>query len=158
MSEKRYTLELGGDVEITPICDLKMTREQLLQHREAVDNLLAQAEANKPKAWDFGLVVIGSATECVIRGEAKEGWSCTRTPLDSAGPFINDRNTHVLGNLKTIVEQQGPIVVGFTPEQARTIKHLAPHCTGGLAVLCKRVRDALARYNRNKPEESHAKG
>ena len=150
MSEKRYEVQLPKDMLCSTPTMADMTEAEIDLLMGRLQAAKKKAEADTPKAWDFGIDNDDLGNPCLhIKGES--AWSFrmdpTRTRPDSR---IMDTDVHILGNLKEIVEQQGPIVVGLSVAEARAIEQ-AYRCSSSYPGIQGKVCDALARFERNKP-------
>ena len=118
MTDKKYDL----DIPQTLMCyfeshlpmgsanRIEATTEEIQLLKAECEKILAEAE--KPKAWDFGLSVGG------LRIHGWDTWSRGSNPMVSKSG-VKDSDVHILGNLKDIVENRGPIVVGMSVEDAK---------------------------------------
>jgi len=134
MTEKYYKIPA-----LKNLLDCEFPVEHIEKIKADCEQALAQAEAEKPKVWDFG--VWRHQKSIRICGNA--GWSCACDPLRVLGT-VDASDIRILGNLKEIVEQ-GEIVVGFSVGEAITLEgslnlHYAP-----------RFAAALARYEKGIP-------
>jgi len=149
MSEKRYEIPLSSynphQVAYTG-CAL-FTLEAIKKLKADCEQALAQAEAEKPKAWDFGI----AKGQTSVRIRSGDGWSMASKPT-TVHSAIDDDDMHVYGNLKEIVEQQGPIVVGMSVAHAQIIVSAwLGHSSRAFNDPAEHIRDALARYEENRP-------
>lgn len=157
MTEKQYEIPLPHHCprDAAYIGDARLTLEQITKLKADCERALAKAEAEKPTAWDFGLTRESSPALALKSRQVKnyyQGWVGGREGRDpwSSSPSAIEHGVHILGNLKEIVEKQGPIVVGMSVAYGMA---LCEHFKGASswAELMGNVRDALARYERETP-------
>ena len=114
---------------------------------ETCEKALAQAEADKPRRWDFG-IIRGQST---VRIRSITGWSSSSDPGRYKGIIVEDCHVHILGNLADIVTRQGPIVVGLPYDDARALTDCRDSLREDIASrLYDKLQAALARYEKEK--------
>jgi len=136
----KYNVELPHDVDTGWPQTISGTREQIEELRSACDNALAEGKKREVKRWDFGSIDDG-----LVHIYGSEGWSYANDPHHSSkGNYIS---THIrrLGNLKEIVECQGPIVVGMNSRTARLAVDYF-QCFSAHNTVASNLRAAVARY------------
>lgn len=150
MSEKLHIVNIAAtDINYS----LALTLGQINALIENCQAVKAQAEAEKPQAWDFG---IGCTGNLCVRGYREDddrtewgGGMEGKNPWSSCYGKAADTTVHIYGNLKKIIEEEGPIVVGTKPEyvpgEAVRLRQ------GGYGTMADNLEAALARYERNKP-------
>jgi len=150
MSENKHVLRVGPDkLSVLVSGQVTINDEGLDLLESQIAEIRKKAEAEKPKVWDFGIDEVG------IRMYGTQCWSGSCGP-DVPNRAVCDNDVHVLGNLKEIVEQQGQIVVGIDVDIASRLPALDSGITALIAgsgwyIVHGRIRDALARYEMNKP-------
>ena len=135
MTEQRYKLPIptrwvgkAAVVELNPtLKECAIIEAQCKAIREQ-----AEAEAEKPKAWDFGIGWYSGKLRISLSDTDDHLWS-------------SPQEVTCLGNLKDIVENQGPIVIGMTEEEAAAITQ-GGHPPG----IYGRAVETLARFRKGK--------
>ena len=110
MTDKRFAVDIPDHSLTGP--SLMLTKEEAKQHMARCEEILAEAEKLEAKVWDFGMWT----HQTTVRIFGAHGWSNSSDPHTGFG---GHEGMHTYGNLKDIVENQGPIVIGMSLEDAK---------------------------------------
>lgn len=112
-------------------------------HQKRIEELEKKLKV-EAKEWDFGKLKTGTG----LRIRRRDGWSFADYGIDrlTGGPLA-DEDYKVYGNLKNIVENEGPIVIGLSVEDAEYILSNWRLVTQTGQRIGKRLTAALERFN-----------